>query len=115
MKSSGIGDTAVFGPEPEFFVFDDVRFDVQMQGSFFKIAFERSRRGTRAPKFEGGNMGHRPGVKGGYFPVPPVDSHQRPARRDVSVCDRDGPRSWKSITTKWRPARTSSAPSSTPW
>ena len=73
MKSSGIGDTAVFGPELEFFVFDDVRFDVQMQGSFFKLHSSEAPWNTGA-EFEGGNMGHRPGVKGGYFPVQPVDS-----------------------------------------
>src|SRR5476649_850285 len=73
MKSSGIGDTAVFGPELEFFVFDDVRFDVQMSGSFFKLNSSEAPWNTGA-EFEGGNMGHRPGVKGGYFPVQPVDS-----------------------------------------
>src|SRR4029079_19206256 len=73
MKSSGIGDTAVFGPELEFFVFDDVRFDVQMQGSFFKLHSSEAPWNTGA-EFEGGNMGHRPGIKGGYFPVQPVDS-----------------------------------------
>jgi len=57
----------------EFFVFDDVRYDVQMQGSFYKVAHSESPWNTGA-EFEGGNMGHRPGIKGGYFPVQPVDS-----------------------------------------
>src|SRR6266853_1419492 len=70
MKSSGIGDTAVFGPELEFFVFDDVRFDVQMNGSFYKLSHIESPWNAGA-EFEGGNMGHRPGIKGGYFPVAP--------------------------------------------
>jgi glutamine synthetase len=73
LKSSGVGDTAVFGPELEFFVFDDVRYDVQMKGSFFHIDSGESPWNTGSA-VEGGNMGHRPGVKGGYFPVPPVDS-----------------------------------------
>ena len=73
MKSSGIGDTAVFGPELEFFVFDDVRFDVQMQGSFFKLHSSESPWNTGS-ELEGGNMAHRPGIKGGYFPVPPIDT-----------------------------------------
>ena len=60
MKSSGIGDTAVFGPELEFFVFDDVRFDVQMQGSFFKLHSSESPWNSGA-EFEGGYMAHRPG------------------------------------------------------
>src|SRR6476661_1636904 len=73
LKSSGIGDTAYFGPEPEFFIFDAVEWKVDMSGSFVKIYSEE------APwsgdlKFEGGNTGHRPPVKGGYFPVPPIDS-----------------------------------------
>ena len=89
MKSSGIGDTAVFGPELEFFVFDDVRFDVQMQGSFFKVNSSESPWNTGA-EFEGGNMGHRPGVKGGYFPVQPVDSHNDLRAEMMSVATEMG-------------------------
>ena len=75
LKASGHGDTAFFGPEPEFFVFDEVRWNVDMQGSFVKIGSEEAPWSTSA-KIEGGNLGHRPGVKGGYFPVPPVDGFQ---------------------------------------
>ncbi|MEJ2059828.1 MAG: glutamate--ammonia ligase [Gammaproteobacteria bacterium] len=75
MKSTGIADTAFFGPEPEFFVFDDVRWAADMQGTFYEIDSDEA--GWNSEKvFEGGNVGHRPGVKGGYFPVPPVDSLQ---------------------------------------
>jgi glutamine synthetase len=75
MKSTGIADTALFGPENEFFVFDDVRWGTTMQGSFFKVDSEEA--GWNSEKvYEDGNIGHRPGVKGGYFPVPPVDSLQ---------------------------------------
>lgn len=75
MQSTGIADTAYFGPEPEFFVFDDARWGSEMEGSFYKIDSEEA--GWNSEKaFEGGNIGHRPGVKGGYFPVPPVDSLQ---------------------------------------
>ncbi|MEO9946863.1 glutamate--ammonia ligase [Paraglaciecola sp.] len=73
MQSTGIGDTAFFGPEPEFFLFDDVRFHTDMSGSFYKIDAAEAKWNSGA-EFEEGNMGHRPGVKGGYFPVPPVDS-----------------------------------------
>jgi len=73
LKSTKIADTAFFGPEPEFFVFDDVRWGVDMSGAFYKVdSDEASWSSERA--FEGGNIGHRPSVKGGYFPVPPVDS-----------------------------------------
>ncbi len=73
LKYTGIGDTAVFGPEAEFFVFDDVRFDVSMNKTFYSLddsegAYNSGR------QFDGGNTGHRPPVKGGYFPVQPVDS-----------------------------------------
>jgi glutamine synthetase len=73
LAETGVGDVAYFGPEAEFFVFDDVRFDVTMGGAFYKISAEEAawESGT---EFEGGNLGHRPRVKGGYFPVPPVDS-----------------------------------------
>jgi len=73
LKSAGIGDTAFFGPEPEFFVFDSVQWNTDMSGTFVKI-FSEEAAWTSGEKLDGGNTGHRPGVKGGYFPVPPVDS-----------------------------------------
>jgi glutamine synthetase len=73
LKSSGLGDTAYFGPEPEFFIFDSIQWDVSMNGSSVRINSEEGAWAS-GEKFEGGNTGHRPGVKGGYFPVPPVDS-----------------------------------------
>ncbi len=75
LKASGIGDTAYFGPEPEFFIFDQVRWNVDMSGCFVKIDSDEASWAS-GDKLEGGNMGHRPSVKGGYFPVPPVDSLQ---------------------------------------
>ena len=75
LKASGIGDTAYFGPEPEFFIFDQVRWNVDMSGCFVKIDSEEASWST-GEKIEGGNKAHRPAVKGGYFPVPPVDSLQ---------------------------------------
>lgn len=75
LKASGIGDTAFFGPEPEFFVFDNVRWNSDMSGAFYKIEEYEAPWNTGA-QFEGGNKGHRPTVKGGYFPVPPVDTAQ---------------------------------------
>ncbi len=75
MKSTGIADTAFFGPEPEFFIFDDIRWGADMSGSFVKIDSEEAAWSSEKV-FEGGNIGHRPGIKGGYFPVPPVDSSQ---------------------------------------
>ncbi len=75
LKSTGIGDKAYFGPEPEFFVFDDVRYKNDMNETSFAIDSIEGPYNT-GRKYENGNMGHRPGVKGGYFPVPPVDSAQ---------------------------------------
>ncbi|MES2365981.1 MAG: glutamate--ammonia ligase [Pseudomonadota bacterium] len=75
LKSTGIGDTAYFGPEPEFFVFDSVNWHTDMSGTSVKINSEEAA-WSSGEKYEGGNMGHRPLVKGGYFPVPPVDSLQ---------------------------------------
>ncbi len=73
MKSTGIADTAFFGPEAEFFVFDDVRFTVQMQKCSYEFTSEEGPY-TSDEMVEGGNLGHRPGVKGGYFPVAPIDA-----------------------------------------
>ncbi len=75
LGSTGAGDTCYFGPEPEFFVFDDVRFDVQMNSCFYEFFSDEGPYASGEVMPEGqGNMGHRPPVKGGYFPVPPVDS-----------------------------------------
>ena len=73
LKSTGLGDVAYFGPEPEFFIFDSVEWSVDMSGSYSKV-FSEEAAWASAEKFDGGNTGHRPTVKGGYFPVPPVDS-----------------------------------------
>ena len=73
LKASGIGDTAYFGNEPEFFVFDDVKWHADMSGAGYSINSEEAAWAS-SQSFEDGNIGHRPGVKGGYFPVPPVDS-----------------------------------------
>src|SRR5476649_1516446 len=75
LKSTGLGDVAYFGPEPEFFIFDAVELKIDMSGSFVKIYSEEAPWSSDL-KLEGGNLGHRPPVKGGYFPVPPVDSQQ---------------------------------------
>jgi glutamine synthetase len=73
LKSTGIADVAYFGPENEFFVFDDVRWGSDISGSHYKL--DSSEGGWNSEKvFPDGNLGHRPTVKGGYFPVPPVDS-----------------------------------------
>lgn len=73
LNATGIGDQAYFGPEPEFFILDDVRWGSDMSGSFVKVDSEESEWNSEKV-YEDGNIGHRPGVKGGYFPVPPVDS-----------------------------------------
>ncbi|MCA1778290.1 MAG: type I glutamate--ammonia ligase [Xanthomonadaceae bacterium] len=73
LAATGIADTAFFGPEPEFFVFDDVRWKNDISGSSFQIDSEEAAWNTHK-KYADGNIGHRPKIKGGYFPVPPVDS-----------------------------------------
>jgi glutamine synthetase len=73
LASTGIADSAFFGPEPEFFVLDDVRWGAEMSGAFYKVDSEEA--GWNSERvYQDGNIGHRPGTKGGYFPVPPVDS-----------------------------------------
>lgn len=73
LQSTGIADLCNVGPEPEFFIFDDVRWDVSMSGTFYEVDSEEAAWNT-GKVFDTGNIGHRPAVKGGYFPVPPVDS-----------------------------------------
>ncbi|MFC4270443.1 type I glutamate--ammonia ligase [Sneathiella chungangensis] len=89
LASTGIGDTAFFGPEAEFFMFDDVRFGVGSHHTFYKLG------DIEAPfmsgeEIEGGNSGHRPRVKGGYFPVQPVDSGADIRSEMVTVCKEMG-------------------------
>ena len=75
LKSTGIADTAYFGPENEFFIFDDIRWGSDISGAFYKIdSQEAGWNSERA--YADGNFGHRPSVKGGFFPVPPVDALQ---------------------------------------
>ena len=75
LKSTGIGDTAFFGPEAEFFVFDDVRFSADPYNTGFTVdSTELPTNSDTA--YEGGNLGHRVRTKGGYFPVNPMDSAQ---------------------------------------
>jgi glutamine synthetase len=73
VASSGVGDTTFFGPEAEFFVFDDVRFGQGYNEGFYHLDSEEGPY-VSGKQFPEGNMGHRPGIKGGYFPVAPVDS-----------------------------------------
>ncbi|MEZ5568299.1 MAG: glutamate--ammonia ligase [Halioglobus sp.] len=73
LKSTGIGDTAFFGPEPEFFVFDDIKWHADISGAGYTISSDEAAWSSNR-MFDEGNTGHRPRVKGGYFPVPPVDS-----------------------------------------
>ena len=72
LKASGIADQAFFGPEPEFFIFDSVRWNNEMGNTFFEVDSEEAHWNSKK-KYEGGNTGYRPGLKGGYFPVAPTD------------------------------------------
>ncbi len=75
LKTTGIGDTIYFGPEPEFFIFDDVKISNTMQKVSFQVDSNEGPYNSDK-EYPNGNLAHRPGVKGGYFPVPPVDSCQ---------------------------------------
>jgi glutamine synthetase len=84
LKSSGIGDTAYIGPEAEFFVFDDVRYSTSANETGYKLDSEEGEYNSNRA-YDSGNMGHRPGHKGGYFPVDPVDSGQDMRSEMLSV------------------------------
>ena len=75
IQESGLADTAYFGPEPEFFIFDSVTWGADMSGCHYKINADEAA-WSSDKEIDGGNTGHRPGIKGGYFPLPPMDSHQ---------------------------------------
>ncbi len=103
VNASGVGDTTYFGPEAEFFIFDDVRFEVGMNKGYYYLDAMEGAYNT-GTEYEQGNLGHRPGVKGGYFPVPPVDSAQD-MRGEMLAIMGDMASSRKSTTTKSRPAQ----------
>ena len=75
LKSTGIGDEAFFGPEPEFHIFDSVVWGNDPEHTFFKIGSDEAGWASKI-EYEQGNLAHRPGHQGGYFPVPPIDSFQ---------------------------------------
>ena len=75
LKSTGIADSALFGPENEFFIFDSATWGAEMRGCAYEIDSVQGAWNSNKD-YEDGNKGHRPGVKGGYFPVPPVDAFQ---------------------------------------
>ena len=89
MMSLGIGDKVYFGPEAEFFIFDDVKFSSDMYNVGFKVDSSELPTNT-STEYEMGNLGHRPRVKGGYFPVPPIDSCQDIRSEMLSVLSEMG-------------------------
>ncbi|MBQ9601143.1 MAG: type I glutamate--ammonia ligase [Neisseriaceae bacterium] len=89
LKSSGIGDTAFFGPEPEFCVFDSVEFETSMSGTRYVIHAEEAA-WSSGKSYDGQNSGHRLTVKGGYVPVPPVDSGQDMRSQMVNLLEEIG-------------------------
>ena len=89
LKSTGIGDTAYMGPEAEFFIFDDVRYSVTMNKVSFQVDGLDAAWNSDT-EYESGNTGHRPGVKGGYFPVNPIDDAQDMRSEMLSTMKRMG-------------------------
>lgn len=86
MKSAKVGDQVYFGPEAEFFVFDDVRWDTSQNKTGYEFDSTEGPYNT-GTVYQGGNMGHRPGPKGGYFPVPPIDSAQDMRSEMLSIME----------------------------
>src|SRR3974390_46794 len=89
LKSTGIADTALFGPENEFFIFDSVRWAADVRSAFYEIDSVQGA-WTSEKDYEEGNKGHRPAVKGGYFPVPPVDAYQEIRSAMCLACEEMG-------------------------
>src|SRR6204780_4534227 len=89
LKSTGIAETALFGPENEFFIFDSVRYVNEMRGASYSIDSVQGAWNSMTD-YQDGNKGHRPGIKGGYFPVPPVDAFQDIRAAMCKACEEMG-------------------------
>ncbi len=89
LKSTGIADTALFGPENEFFIFDSVRWSADVRSAFYEIDSVQGSWNSET-RYDEGNKGHRPGIKGGYFPVPPVDAYQDIRAAMCKACEEMG-------------------------
>ena len=89
MESAKVGDQVYFGPEAEFFIFDDVRWNTDQQNTGYSFDSTEGPYNTGA-EYAGGNKGHRPGPKGGYFPVPPIDSEQDMRTEMLAVMTEQG-------------------------
>ena len=89
LKSTGIADSALFGPENEFFIFDSARWNADVRGAFYQIDSVQGAWNSQTT-YPDGNMGHRPGIKGGYFPVPPVDAYQDVRSAMCTACEQMG-------------------------
>ena len=105
LKSTGIADTAFFGPEAEFYIFDAVRYETGANAGYYYIDSIEGAWNTGRVE-EGGNLGHKTPYKGGYFPVPPVDHYAD--LRDQIV------RGWTSSACRWSASTTRSAPRARP-
>ncbi len=102
LKGTGIGDTAFFGPEAEFYIFDSVRYDTGANAGYYYIDSVEGAWNTGREE-EGGNLGSKPPYKGGYFPVPPGRPLHRPAVGDGPQADRGRPHRWRCSTTRSAP------------
>ena len=89
LKSTGIADSALFGPENEFFIFDSVRWGNDVRSAFYEIDSVQGSWNSDK-QLDEGNKGHRPGIKGGYFPVPPVDAYQDIRAAMCRACEEMG-------------------------
>jgi glutamine synthetase len=99
LKNTGVGDTAYFGAEAEFFIFDNVRFDQNAHSGFYFIDAEEGRWNSGAAARKN-NLGYRPRYKEGYFPVPPTDHYQDLRSEMVNTMERCGLVSSSATTTK---------------
>lgn len=83
LRRTGIASTCYFGPEAEFFVFDDVRYEQTVNRAFYQVDSDEG--AWNSARKENPNLGHKPGIKGGYFPVPPTDTQQNLRAKMVKV------------------------------